>query len=42
MPSFSAKVLSDAQLGDVWAYVRTLPTSPAAKDIPALNEFRER
>ncbi len=42
MPSFSAKVLSDAQLGDVWAYVKTLPTSPAAKDIPALNQFKEQ
>ena|SRR5947209_11579442 len=42
MPTYSAKVLSDAQLGDVWAYVKTLPTSPAAKDIPALNQFKEQ
>src|SRR5438105_207004 len=33
MPSYSTKVLSDAQLGDVYAYIKTLPRSPAAKDI---------
>src|SRR5215467_2628079 len=41
MPSYSAKVLSDAQLGDVYTYIKTLPQSPAAKDIPALNQFKE-
>src|SRR5262245_6271752 len=25
MPSYSAKVLSDAQLADLWAYIGTLP-----------------
>jgi mono/diheme cytochrome c family protein len=42
MPSYSTKVLSDAQLGDVYAYIKTLPASPAAKDIPALNQFKEK
>jgi mono/diheme cytochrome c family protein len=41
MPSYSAKVLSDAQLGDVYAYVKTLATSRAAKDISELNQFKE-
>ena len=41
MPSYSTKVLSDAQLGDVYTYIKTLPQSPAAKDIPALNQFKE-
>ena len=39
MPSYSAKVISDAQLGDIWAYVKTLPDSPPAKDIPLLNQI---
>jgi len=42
MPAYSAKVLSDAQLGDVYAYIKTLPRSPAAKDIPELNQFKEQ
>ncbi|SRR6266542_308524 len=36
MPPYSSKLLPDAQLGDVWAYIRSLPESPAAKDIPLL------
>ena len=40
MPSFSAKVLSDAQLADVYAYLKTLPDSaPAARSVPLLNEI---
>lgn len=42
MPSYSAKVLSDAKLGDVYAYIKTLPASRAAKDIPELNQFQEQ
>ena len=38
MPPYTAKVLSDAQLADVLAYLKTLPESPPAKDIPLLNE----
>lgn len=40
MPSYSAKVLTDAQLGDIWAYVRTLPDSPKAEDIKLLREIQ--
>jgi mono/diheme cytochrome c family protein len=40
MPSYSAKVLSDAQLGDIWAYIKTLPDSPAAKDIPLIQQIK--
>ena len=39
MPPYTAKVLSDAQVADVWAYIQTLPRSPAAKDIPLLNQL---
>ena len=42
MPSYSTKVLTDAQLGDVYAYIKTLPNAPAAKDIPALEQFKEK
>jgi mono/diheme cytochrome c family protein len=40
MPSFSAKVLSDDQLGLIWDYVKTLPDSPAAKDIPLIQQIK--
>jgi ubiquinol-cytochrome c reductase cytochrome c subunit len=36
MPLYSTKLLTDAQLGDVWAYIKSLPVSPEAKDIPLL------
>jgi mono/diheme cytochrome c family protein len=39
MPPYTAKVLSDAQVADVWAYIQTLPQSPPAKDIPLLNQI---
>jgi len=39
MPPYTAKVLSDAQAADVWAYIQTLPKSPAAKDIPLLAQM---
>ena len=41
MPPYSAKVLSDAQLADIWAYLRTLPSSPPAKDIPLLQQIEK-
>jgi mono/diheme cytochrome c family protein len=40
MPPYSAKVLSDAQLGDIWAYLKTLKDAPAAKDIPLLQALK--
>ncbi len=39
MPPYTAKVLTDAQLADVWAYIQTLPKSPLAKDIPLLTQM---
>jgi len=42
MPSYSVKVLADRQLGDVYAYIKTLPPSRSAKDIPELNQFKEQ
>ncbi len=40
MPSYSAKVLSDQQLADIWAYIKTLPESPAATDIPLVQQLK--
>jgi mono/diheme cytochrome c family protein len=37
MPPYTAKVLSDAQLLDVWSYVRTLRESRPASAIDLLN-----
>jgi mono/diheme cytochrome c family protein len=39
MPAYSAKVLPDQELADIFAYVKTLRESPAAKDIPLLNQI---
>jgi hypothetical protein len=38
MPPYSAKVLWETQLADVWAYVKTIPESPPASSIPLLNQ----
>ena len=40
MPSFSAKVLSDQQLGEIWTYIKTLPDSPEAKEIPLIQQLK--
>jgi len=39
MPSYSAKMVSDAELTDIYAYIKTLPLSPDAKDIPLLSSI---
>ena len=39
MPPYSTKLLSDAQLADLWAYIKSLPVSPDAKDIPLLAQI---
>src|SRR5437879_13587676 len=36
MPPYTEKILSDAQLADLFAYIKSLPVSPAAKDLPLL------
>lgn len=37
MPPYRAKVMSDQELADVWAYIRTSPEPPPASSIPILN-----
>ena len=39
MPPYTEKVLSDAQLADLFAYVKSLPTSPSADQIPLLSRI---
>jgi mono/diheme cytochrome c family protein len=38
MPPFRAKVMSDQDLADVFAYIKTFPEPEPAKDIPLLNQ----
>ncbi len=37
MPPYTAKVLSDAQIDDIFAFLKTIPAAPPVKDIPLLN-----
>jgi mono/diheme cytochrome c family protein len=37
MPAYTPAVLSDAQISDIVAYLRSIPKSRAASDIPMLN-----
>jgi len=39
MPPYTAKVVPDAELADIWAYLQTLPRSPLPKDIPLLTQI---
>ena len=38
MPPYTSKVVSDAELGDIRAYLATIPGPPPLKDIPLLNQ----
>jgi mono/diheme cytochrome c family protein len=37
MPAYREKVLSDADLADLYAYLQSIPKSPDPKSIPLLN-----
>src|ERR1700685_336525 len=40
MPSLSAKVLADADLADIYAYIKALPDSaPPASSVPILSQI---
>src|SRR5437762_11087624 len=39
MPPYTEKVLSDAQLADLFAYIKSLPASPPADQIPLLSRI---
>jgi mono/diheme cytochrome c family protein len=40
MPAYIAKVITDQELTDIWAYLKTLPGPKPVKDIPILNSLR--
>ena len=42
MPAYTTKVVSDQELADIYAYVRGLPAAKPSKDIPLLNNVREK
>jgi ubiquinol-cytochrome c reductase cytochrome c subunit len=39
MPPYTEKMLTDAQLADLFAYIKSLPQSPSPKDIPLLTRI---
>jgi ubiquinol-cytochrome c reductase cytochrome c subunit len=41
MPAFTEKVMSDAELTDVYAYLSSIPAPKPVKEIPLLNELRQ-
>ena len=38
MPPYTSKVVSDADLGDIYAFLQSVPQPPPAKSIPLLND----
>ena len=38
MPAYRKQVLSDADLADLYAYLKSIPQGPDAKTIPLLNQ----
>lgn len=38
MPPYTSKVISEAQLADIYAFLKSIPAPPNAKDIPMLNQ----
>jgi mono/diheme cytochrome c family protein len=38
MPPYTVKTVSDRDLADIYAFLKSLPESPKAKDIPLLNQ----
>jgi len=42
MPAFTQKVLSDQELADIYAYLKSLPAAKSAGEIPLLNRSRAK
>lgn len=38
MPPYTEKVLPDAAVSDIYAFLKTIPAPPNVKDIPLLNQ----
>lgn len=41
MPAFTDKVLSDQEVNDIYAYLKTMPGPKPVKDIPLLDQIRK-
>ncbi len=41
MPAFTAKVLPDQELNDIYAYLKSLPAAKPSKEIPLLQQLRQ-
>ena len=42
MPAYTEKLISDQELQDIVAYLKSLPAAKAPKDIPLLNQLSEK
>jgi len=42
MPAYTIKVVSDEELADIYAYLKSLPAPKPSKDIPLLNQLRSK
>ena len=42
MPAYTEAILSDRELTDIFAYLRSLPQAKAVKDIPLLDALKKR
>lgn len=42
MPAFTDKVLSDQEVNDIYAYLKTMPGPKPVKDIPILDGMRQK
>jgi mono/diheme cytochrome c family protein len=42
MPAFTEKILSDQELTDIYAYLKSLPAAKAPRDIPLLDQLRAK
>jgi mono/diheme cytochrome c family protein len=42
MPGFTEKVVSDAELADIYDFLKSLPQAAPAKDIPLLSHLRDK
>lgn len=42
MPAYTDKVVSDQELRDIYAFIKSFPPPKAIKDIPLLNKIKDR
>jgi len=40
MPAFTDKLITDQEMTDIYAYLKSLPPVKAAKDVPLLNQLK--